>query len=453
MHRRNSKKKLDKNNIIKLIVVMVDLIIIDLSYVAAFYIRFAAEVRATGALPMFNYEPFLVALPFMTLSSLIYIDIFGLLRFYRTSWNSIASSILKLVFMQTLTTTAITYFLSYSSFPRSILIITPIFQTAALILWNWAMLSVRDSGAAISNVMIIGNAEQRSELEGKLERARTPISRKMSIKYTFCADDREKAIKCIRKVDEVLICSDLSEEFKMEIMLMCIDQRKAVYLAPEVMEISLISTEVVHFDDMPLLLMDSFSLSFEQRFFKRAFDLAASILSMPILLPFFAIIAALIKLTSPGGVFYRQERVTAGGRIYSILKFRTMYDGAELETGPTLSYDGDERVTALGKFLRRYRIDELPQLFNVIKGDMSLVGPRSERPYFVEQYIKNIDGYEMRNAVRAGITGYAQIFGKYGTPAEHKLTYDLIYIKNYSLLLDIKLIMQTISVIFRKGSS
>jgi exopolysaccharide biosynthesis polyprenyl glycosylphosphotransferase len=239
----------------------------------------------------------------------------------------------------------------------------------------------------------------------------------------------------------------------MEIILACMARRKIARVVPQVFEIALLSTRIIHFNDMPLLMMDSFSLSFEQRFFKRAFDLVASLLSMPLLLPIFGIVTVAIKLSSPGGVFYRQERVTAGGRVFKMLKFRTMYDGAESDTGPVLSHEGDERVTPVGRFLRRYRIDELPQLFNVIKGDMSLVGPRSERPYFVDQYVNSIEGYAIRNAVRAGITGYAQIFGNYDTTAEYKLKYDLIYIKNYSLLLDIKLILQTFNVVLRTRGS
>ena len=440
-------------NIVKLLVVTIDLAIVNLSYVVAFYIRFAPEVRLSGELPWRNYEPFLAALPFITVTALIYLDFFGLLRFHRTSRRSVVPSIMKLVFMQALTTTTITYFMSYSSLPRTVVILTAAIQAIALVVWNWAMLALRDAGSASSVAMIVGAAAQRKELLDKLAQTQEPAARKMAVKYWFTYDEREKALKCVKKVDEVLICSNLSEDFKIDIMLVCMDQRKAAYLVPEAFEIALLSTSVVHFDDLPLLLMDNVSLSFEQRFFKRAFDFTASILSMPFLLPFFAIIAALIKLTTPGSVFYRQDRVTAGGRVFKILKFRTMHEGAESETGPMLSHEDDERVTSLGKFLRRYRIDELPQLFNVIKGEMSLVGPRSERPYFVEQYARSIDGYEMRNSVRAGITGYAQIFGKYGTSAEHKLTYDLMYIMNYSLLLDVRLIFQTFKVIFQKGSS
>ena len=130
-----------------------------------------------------------------------------------------------------------------------------------------------------------------------------------------------------------------------------------------------------------------------------------------------------------------------------------MCEDAESLTGPVLSSAGDNRVTKFGKFLRRYRIDEFPQLINVLKGDVSLVGPRSERPFFAEKFNRDIDGYGIRNNVKAGLTGYAQIFGSYGADASLKLKYDILYIKNYSLLLDIKLIMQTLSAILKKGSS
>ncbi|MCL2163453.1 MAG: sugar transferase [Oscillospiraceae bacterium] len=441
----------NKGNIIKLLVIIVDIFLINVSYVAAFYIRFAPEVRLTGRLPMFNFGPYLAAIPFITISSLVYIDIFGLLKLHRVSLSSVVASIFKLVFMLALTTTTVTYFLSQFSFPRLVLLIAPVIQAAILIAWNFATLSLRFAGSQTSAAMIIGNAIQAQELSEKLSQVH--IAKKMEVKYTFKPDEGDKCLRYIKKIDEVLICSDVSEELKMEILLVCMNRRKAAYLVPEVFELSLLSTRIVNFDDLPLLLMDSFNLTFEQRFFKRSFDLALSLISMPVILPVFAVIAALVKMSSPGRVLHRQERVTAGGRVFKILKFRTMYEDAESETGPVLSHEGDERVTAIGSFMRRYRIDELPQLLNVIKGDMSLVGPRSERPYFVEQYVKSIEGYEIRNTVRAGITGYAQIFGHYGTSAEHKLKYDLLYIKNYSLLLDIKLILQTFSAIVRKGSS
>ena len=165
------------------------------------------------------------------------------------------------------------------------------------------------------------------------------------------------------------------------------------------------------------------------------------------------ITAILIKATSKGPVFYKQIRITKDQREFNILKFRTMSATAEKDSGPVLATANDARVTTIGKYLRSLRIDELPQLINVLKGDMSLVGPRPERPFFVDQFNKENPYYYLRHNVRAGITGYAQVYGKYATDFNSKLNFDLVYIKKYSFILDIKILLQTIKILFDKVSS
>jgi len=352
--------------------------------------------------------------------------------------------------MQTLTTTTIAYFMQGFSFPRSVLLIAAAFQAILLSSWNWFMLSLRDRFSLATYAMVIGGVENTKTITEKL--AGVIRTEKIKIRYIFEPGEKEKYFSLIARsrVDEIFLCSGLSEDLKMEILLHCMNHRKVVYLVPEVFEIAMMKASVLHIHDTPLILLDRLSLSFEQRLFKRLFDVAATCAALPLLLPFMLAVAAGVKLTSPGNVLYSQERVTNGGRIYRVYKFRTMREDAELLTGPVLSSKEDERVTPFGKFLRRYHIDEFPQLINVIKGDMSLVGPRSERPYFVERFSRDIDGYNIRNNVKAGLTGYAQIFGNYDTEAEFKLKYDILYIKNYSLLLDMKLILQTFNTIWRR---
>jgi exopolysaccharide biosynthesis polyprenyl glycosylphosphotransferase len=193
-------------------------------------------------------------------------------------------------------------------------------------------------------------------------------------------------------------------------------------------------------------MVDRLGLTTEQRFFKRLFDLALALLGIIITAPIMALAAIIVKSTSEGPAIYKQTRITVGNREFEIYKFRTMYVGAEDKTGPVLSSGNDPRITKVGKVLRNLRIDELPQLFNVLKGDMSFVGPRPERPFFVEQFSKDIPEYTHRYLVKAGITGYAQVYGKYDTSAVDKLKYDLLYIRDYSLMLDIKLMLQTLKV-------
>ena len=165
------------------------------------------------------------------------------------------------------------------------------------------------------------------------------------------------------------------------------------------------------------------------------------------------ITAILIKVTSPGPIIYKQTRITYNQKEFSILKFRSMSATAEAKSGPVLATSNDARVTTVGKYIRALRIDELPQLINVLRGDMSIIGPRPERPFFVDQFNEENPHYYLRHNVRAGITGYAQVYGKYASDYNSKLNFDLLYIKNYSLLLDMKILLQTIKILFDKVSS
>jgi lipopolysaccharide/colanic/teichoic acid biosynthesis glycosyltransferase len=182
---------------------------------------------------------------------------------------------------------------------------------------------------------------------------------------------------------------------------------------------------------------------------KRVFDVLFSLAALLLMAPIAAFVAAVIKLTSPGPVFYTQERVGRGGRHFTIYKFRTMINGAENGTGPTLSRQGDARSTPLGRILRATKLDEWPQFYNVLKGDMSVVGPRPERPFFVQAYNRHIVTYAQRHCLRPGITGLAQVCGGYLTHAYVKLHYDLLYVYNHSLWLDLCILARTPLVILR----
>jgi exopolysaccharide biosynthesis polyprenyl glycosylphosphotransferase len=181
---------------------------------------------------------------------------------------------------------------------------------------------------------------------------------------------------------------------------------------------------------------------------KRMFDIVAAILGLILLSPILLVSALLIKLSSPGGVIFSQRRIGRGGKEFTLHKFRTMVPNAEAKTGPILAKGTqDSRLTPIGKWLRRFRIDELPQLWNVLKGDMSIVGPRPERPHFVQQFMKKTPTYAQRHQVRPGITGLAQICGGYHTDARDKLRFDLIYVSHYSVWLDICLLLRTLFVV------
>jgi exopolysaccharide biosynthesis polyprenyl glycosylphosphotransferase len=190
---------------------------------------------------------------------------------------------------------------------------------------------------------------------------------------------------------------------------------------------------------------------------KRTYDIAISLIGLVVISPIFLIISLLIKLGSKGPVFFKQERVGKNEKLFNIYKFRSMSQDAELNTGPVMSFKGDSRVTIFGRILRKTRLDELPQLWNILKGDMSFVGPRPERPVFVERFKKQIPFYTCRFSLRPGLTGWAQIRYPYATSIEdtlEKLRYELYYLKNFSPLFDFTIILRTIKVVlFANGSS
>lgn len=426
----------------KIAIVLVDLVLVNLSYVLAFLVRY------DWTLPAFNFTPYIAAAPFITIMALIYFDMFGLLKFYRKSVQEIAVSLFKSIFILAITAVTITYYLQGFSFPRLILVIAPILQFVLLLIWKGFVLYIRKKLVNDLNLMVIG---ERNELGSILDKVEHALRRsKLHIKCIIPSDEINKAFKRLKDVDEVFISDNVSDDNKMKIIAECLAQKKVVYIVPRLFEISLSSARMVQFEDMPAFMVDRLGLTIEQRFFKRSFDLIVSIIGVIITSPILLLAACLVKLTSKGPVFYKQTRLTVGNKQFSVIKLRTMYVNAEAETGPVLSNGDDPRITRVGKILRNLRIDELPQLFNVLKGDMSFVGPRPERPFFVEQFSKEIPEYVNRYMVKAGITGYAQIYGKYDTTPVDKLRYDLLYIKDYNLLLDIKLILQTFKVLMGK---
>jgi exopolysaccharide biosynthesis polyprenyl glycosylphosphotransferase len=190
-----------------------------------------------------------------------------------------------------------------------------------------------------------------------------------------------------------------------------------------------------------------------QRILKRIFDLFFSILAIIVLSPIFVIVAVAIKLEDRGPVFYKQDRVTIGGKVFGIVKFRSMIEDAEKDGKPIPTGEDDDRITKVGRFIRATRIDELPQLINIIAGDMSIVGPRPERVEHVEKYTQDIPEFAFRLKVKGGLTGVAQVFGKYNTSPLNKLKMDLYYITNYSLLLDLQIIFETIKILVQKEST
>lgn len=252
---------------------------------------------------------------------------------------------------------------------------------------------------------------------------------------------------------EAVIIGDIPCQRRNLILKYCFDNGIRSYTVPKLSDIILQGAEGIDLFDTTLQLSRNRGLSPGQIFGKRVMDITLSIIFILIFSPVMLTVAAAIRLYDSGDILYRQERLTQKGKVFRVLKFRSMVMDAEKDSGARLAGKEDGRITPVGRFIRRTRLDELPQLFNVLGGDMSLVGPRPERPEIAEKYKETIPEFGYRLKMKAGLTGYAQIYGKYNTVPYDKLKLDLMYIERYSLILDLKLIIMTVKILFIKEST
>ncbi len=251
----------------------------------------------------------------------------------------------------------------------------------------------------------------------------------------------------LHDVDELIVAiPNLKRETLVPILLECETQLVSFKLIPDVFELITNRVEIYDILGFPVIgLKDIHLHHMRWRLLKRLFDLALTLALLAPSLPLMAVIAVLIRRDSKGPVFFRQERCGQGRRPFKIIKFRTMRPDAETRTGPVWATENDPRCTPIGRFLRRTNLDELPQLFNVLRGEMSLVGPRPERPHFVEKFKTDVPQYMLRHLVKPGITGWAQVNGLRGnTPLEARIRHDLYYIENWSILFDVKILILTL---------
>ncbi|MDE6386280.1 MAG: exopolysaccharide biosynthesis polyprenyl glycosylphosphotransferase [Lachnospiraceae bacterium] len=233
----------------------------------------------------------------------------------------------------------------------------------------------------------------------------------------------------------------------------CYSRSVRVYMMPKISDVLVKGADQLHLFDTPIYLTREYALKIEQRLAKRTIDLICSILLLIIASPFMLITAIAIKAYDGGPVLYKQVRCTIGQKEFYILKFRSMKVDAEKDGVARLASKNDSRITPVGKFIRTTRIDELPQLFNILRGDMSFIGPRPERPEIIDQYMEEMPEFAFRMKVKAGLAGYAQVYGKYNTTPYDKLKLDLTYIEQYSVWLDLKLMLLTLKILIKPEST
>lgn len=259
----------------------------------------------------------------------------------------------------------------------------------------------------------------------------------------------------IREIDEnkVVFIIGIDSSLRNKIINYCLEEGIQSYVVPQVGDVVMAGAEHMQMFSTPIMRVNRASLAPEYLFIKRAFDIVGSVLGIFIASPFMMLTALAIKAYDGGPILYKQVRLTQGRHEFMILKFRSMCVDAEKDGVARLAGACDDRITPVGRIIRAIRFDELPQLFNILRGDMAIVGPRPERPEIAKQYERDIPEFVLRLHVKAGLTGYAQVYGKYSTEPDDKLQMDLMYINNMSILEDLRLIFATIKVLFMREST
>ena len=296
-------------------------------------------------------------------------------------------------------------------------------------------------------VMIYGNKESVS-LKFKMETRKD----KYRMNKLISAEEGLEAIcRQLQNYDAVVI-NGVEGQLRNDILKYCYANAIRTYVAPKISDIIIRGGSEINLFDTPLLLVKGRAMSYPQRVVKRVFDVVVCSIALICAAPFMLLIALAIKLEDGGPVFFKQKRATCDGKVFEILKFRSMVVDAE-KYGAIPATEKDPRITKVGAVIRAIRFDELPQLLNILKGDMSIVGPRPERMENMEAYGKEVPEFDLRLKVKGGLTGYAQIYGKYNTSPYDKLRMDLMYVENYSFFNDLKLILMTLRILLKKEST
>ncbi|MCK5056018.1 MAG: undecaprenyl-phosphate glucose phosphotransferase [Candidatus Aminicenantes bacterium] len=443
--------------------ILSDILAIVLTFNLAFWLRFNSNwIAVPKGVP--EYGKYLVIIPFLLLVHIIHFSYQG---YYKIRLRRNRLDDLFLVVLNTIVSALIILFIfSYLSRYKHIgfeishiflLIYTPIailflFGFRLIVFKTFRKIYIKRNG--VSKVLIAGTGELAVGIAENLKKyahfgieitgfLSTKKNKDLTVLGSF--DNLKKVVKKHQITDLFIALS--SKEYKtiMKLIETANNLLIEVKLVPDILQMFSLKAGMEHIEGIPIINLGDIPLRGWQLVFKRAFDFFFSLTAVILISPVFLIVAILIKATSKGPVFYVQPRVGIKGEIFKMLKFRTMITEAEKDTGAIWSPRGDKRVTKIGKVLRKLSIDELPQLLNVLKGEMSLVGPRPERPELVEQFKDYIPKYMLRHAVKTGMTGWAQVHGLRGnTPLDKRIEFDIYYIRNWSFRLDLEILWRTV---------
>jgi len=450
-----------KKFLIKVLRIIGDIVFVNLSFLLSFYLRFQN-------FPRHYLSEYFRLIPFISILTIV------ILHFYDLYSNQLKKNMLDIFysfipasFIVVILSVSLSYFFQTYAVPRSVFIITVLVMIPLMILWRYISILLEKKISKPQTIVIIGEGK---EVVTMLENIKTGTNGGYNLVGTIIRKklDTEKLkefnfniktgftnlISEIKKLspDMVFVSGKINEKYKKEIFHESIIENWKISLLPGIYEIILAGSEMEQIGELPIYEIRKLNEN-GYCYIKRLFDIITASIGLIISLPLTIPVALVIKLESRGPIIFTQDRIGKNGNVFSLYKFRTMIKNAEKRTGPVLSDKNDSRVTKAGKILRKTRIDEIPQLYNVLKGDMSLIGPRPERPHFVDKYEEEIDNYKYRHQIMCGITGLAQVYGYYSSDPEEKLRLDLLYANKHNLFLDLKILLHTIKVVFMEHKS
>ncbi len=451
-----------------LVLVCADVAMVGLAYAAAYYIRFRS-----GWIPIVQMQPLAPYLALMVLQGMLTPPIFATQRLYlarrSVSWTDEVSAVFAASSMVTVVVTAITSLAMRDfDFSRPMVAMTWVLTIVLVLMMRFVTHNtyslLRSVGIGEDRVLVVGTGDTARLVLEKMHSSTGLGCRAIGVLSDAEVGGYFGGVPVLGRmselgavirsyaVDEVIVAiTTLSSAQLLDLIDQCHGARVSIRVFPDMFQIMASAVNIGELSGLPLVTVRDVALRGWNLAIKRAMDLVVSCGALVLLSPLMMFIALLVKVTSPNGpVFFTQERVGLDNRPFQTLKFRTMRPNAEKDTGPVWASPGDDRTTLIGRFLRRFSLDELPQFINVIIGEMSLVGPRPERPYFVQQFQARIPRYLERHNEKAGLTGWAQVNGLRGdTSIEERTAYDLWYVENWTVWLDIKIMLRTFLVVLR----
>ncbi|MCK5033818.1 MAG: undecaprenyl-phosphate glucose phosphotransferase [Calditrichia bacterium] len=458
-----------KNLLVPFLKIVVDIISIEAAIILSYVIRFHSPFTDFIPVPKGIIPPFTTYLYFSFLIILIFIFLFSIANSYRSRFFTTFSEDIPVVLKTCLTAILLSMSVAflYRDFSYSRLVFILIFFNTNIILLIERYIFHKfkkyflKKGFNVLRVYILGTPQNIPPIYEKLK---VSENYKFDIKGYYCNENIDSiTAPYFGSVEEshtaldqndfdglILAFDHHNHSYILDIIKLTEGKNIELFYAPDFLDIITSHFTVMEINGTPLFQFKAFTISGWQGLLKRTFDFIISIFSIIVLSPLFFILSSIIKMNSKGPIFYKQKRVSLDGKEFSMIKFRSMRTDAESESGPVWAKENDPRTTSIGKFLRRTSLDELPQLWNILIGDMSLVGPRPERLHFINQFKDNIPKYLERHRLRSGMTGWAQVNGLRGqSPIEQRTKFDLYYIENWSLWFDIKIIIMTFITIFK----